>query len=43
MTPLMTPAEISWLDRYHQDVLAKLAPGLDDATTAWLTAACAPL
>ena len=41
--PLMTRDEIAWLDRYHAEVLAKLAPDLDAPTVAWLTAACAPL
>ena len=40
---LMTAHEIAWLDRYHAEVLAKLAPELDEATIAWLEAACAPL
>ena len=40
---LMTAHEIAWLDRYHAEVLAKLTPELDEATIAWLEAACAPL
>ena len=40
---LMTADEIAWLDRYHETVFDKLAPGLDEDTTRWLGAACAPL
>ncbi len=40
---LMSPDEIAWLDQYHETVFAKLAPGLDERTTGWLGAACAPL
>jgi Xaa-Pro aminopeptidase len=40
---LLTDAERGWIDRYHADTLALLAPRLDDATAAWLAHACAPL
>ena len=40
---LMTPDEIAWLDRYHETVFARLAPGLDEGPVRWLGAACAPL
>ena len=46
---LIEPAWLSteeriWIDDYHAEVLAKLAPLLaDDAERAWLAAACAPL
>jgi Xaa-Pro aminopeptidase len=33
----------TWLDAYHARVLAEIGPELDDATRAWLAAACAPL
>ncbi|SFS14355.1 aminopeptidase P family protein [Yoonia litorea] len=40
---LLTEAERGWIDRYHADTLALLAPRLDDATASWLETACAPL
>ncbi len=40
---LLTPAEIGWLNAYHAEVRAKVAPRLDDATRAWLEAATAPI
>ena len=40
---LLTDAERGWIDRYHADTLALLAPRLDEATAAWLAQACAPL
>ncbi len=39
---MMTAAEIAWLDAYHAQVRADLAPFLDAATAAWLDAATAP-
>ncbi len=42
-TDLLTQAERDWIDRYHADTLALLAPRLDTGTSNWLTAACAPL
>ena len=42
-TALLSPAEADWLDAYHAEVFAKLAPGMSDADRAWLEAACAPL
>lgn len=40
---MLTPAERDWLDAYHARVLAEVAPSLDAAGQAWLTAACQPL
>ncbi|HEU0045668.1 aminopeptidase P family protein [Sphingomonas sp.] len=40
---LLTAQEIAWLDAYHAQVLAKLAPALDAATQAWLVGKCRPL
>ncbi|WP_088348614.1 MULTISPECIES: aminopeptidase P family protein [Rhodomicrobium] len=42
-TALLSSAEIAWIDAYHAEVLAKLAPGLDAETLAWLRDATAPL
>ena len=36
---LMDAEEIAWLNAYHAEVRAKLAPALDKATRAWLTKA----
>jgi Xaa-Pro aminopeptidase len=40
---LLDPAERAWLDAYHAETLARIGPLVDDATRAWLAAACAPL
>jgi Xaa-Pro aminopeptidase len=41
---LLDASEIAWLDAYHANVHARLAPLLDDpADLAWLDARCAPL
>jgi Xaa-Pro aminopeptidase len=40
---MLTPAEASWLDRYHAHVSATLAPLVDEATQAWLRTATQPL
>ncbi len=40
---LMDGTEITWLDDYHREVLAKLSDGLDDDTRRWLEAATRPL
>ena len=42
-TAFLTKAERGWIDRYHADTLALLAPRLDAQTRSWLTKACAPL
>ncbi|MDZ3832116.1 MAG: aminopeptidase P family protein [Sphingopyxis sp.] len=40
---LLSAVEADWIDAYHADVLAKLAPAMDAATGEWLAAACAPV
>jgi Xaa-Pro aminopeptidase len=40
---LLSGAEADWLDGYHAAVFEKLSPGMDEATRAWLAAACAPI
>jgi Xaa-Pro aminopeptidase len=40
---LLLPPERAWLDAYHARVLETVGPSLDDATRAWLTAACTPI
>ena len=40
---LLTPDERAWLDGYHAQVLARLAPELDAEEGAWLAAKCAPI
>jgi Xaa-Pro aminopeptidase len=41
---LLHPDERAWLDAYHAQVAARIAPALpDDATRAWLARATAPL
>jgi len=40
---LLLPDERRWLDAYHSDVEKTLSPHLQDATRAWLVAACKPL
>ncbi|MEJ6402610.1 aminopeptidase P family protein [Yoonia sp. 2307UL14-13] len=42
-TDLLTTAERDWIDRYHADTLALLAPRLEADTLGWLQKACAPL
>jgi Xaa-Pro aminopeptidase len=39
----LSPGERHWLDAYHAEVLAKLAPRLSGATRDWLQRACAPI
>jgi Xaa-Pro aminopeptidase len=39
---LLTPAEIAWIDAYHDKVRAEIGPRLDAATRAWLEAATRP-
>jgi len=41
--PLLTRAEVDWLNAYHADVLRQIGPRLSGAALEWLTAACAPL
>ena len=40
---LLTPAERTWLDKYHAQVLATLGPVLDAPTQEWLAAKCAAI
>ncbi len=40
---LLTPAEIDWLNGYHQAVREKLAPHLDAEDAAWLAAKTRPV
>ncbi len=40
---LLNTDERSWLNGYHQDVLAKIGPLVSSETLAWLERACAPL
>ena len=42
-TSLLTQAELSWLNAYHAEVLAKIGPALDGEDRAWLTGKCVPL
>ncbi len=37
-TELLSPEEKSWLNAYHQEVMTKLGPGLDDEEIKWLKA-----
>ena len=39
----LSPAEKAWLDSYHAEVLARIAPQLGPDALAWAKAACAPL
>ncbi|QXT41275.1 aminopeptidase P family protein [Gymnodinialimonas ceratoperidinii] len=47
VTEMLSPAERAWLNAYHAEVLARVAPLLQadgyTATAAWLEAACAPI
>ena len=40
---MLAPAELAWLNDYHAEVVAKIAPQLAVAERDWLIAACAPL
>jgi Xaa-Pro aminopeptidase len=40
---LLTEPERDWLNRYHAEVLSKIAPNCSEATQNWLKQACAPL
>ncbi len=40
---MLAPAERAWLNAYHAETLAKLAPRLAGAALDWLKAACAPV
>ena len=40
---MLSAKELAWVDGYHAEVVAKIAPGLDAEGRAWLEAACASL
>ena len=40
---MLSKRELDWLNAYHAEVIAKIAPQLDGDERAWLEAACAPL
>jgi Xaa-Pro aminopeptidase len=40
---MLAKGERDWIDAYHAQVLAKIAPRVAGATLSWLNAACAPL
>jgi Xaa-Pro aminopeptidase len=40
---MLSKRELDWLNAYHAEVVAKIAPQLDGDERAWLEAACAPL
>ena len=40
---MLSAAELGWLNDYHAEVVAKIAPRLAGAERDWLIAACAPL
>jgi len=40
---MLSPAELGWLNAYHDEVLAKIGPQLPGDDRAWLEAACAPV
>ena len=40
---MLSPAERTWVDDYHAQVLRIVGPQLDGEAKAWLEAACAPL
>ncbi|GMN03467.1 aminopeptidase P family protein [Erythrobacter sp. MTPC3] len=42
-TDLLTQSEIEWVDSYHRDVRALIAPQLEGDDLAWLERECAPL
>ena len=41
--PLMTAAEVDWLNAYHARVAAELSPLVTPETRDWLARACAPI
>lgn len=43
MPELLSPAEVQWLNDYHQTVYERLAPHLDEADRTWLREATSPL
>lgn len=43
VTEMLSPGERDWLNTYHGQVLAHLAPRLSPAALAWCQEACAPI
>lgn len=43
MPELLSPAEVRWLDDYHERVYQQIAPHLDEAERLWLRKATTPL
>ncbi|TGD65144.1 aminopeptidase P family protein [Tabrizicola sp. WMC-M-20] len=43
VTAMLSPDEAAWLDAYHAQVLAQIAPRVSGNVLDWLKAACAPL
>ncbi|TGD42418.1 aminopeptidase P family protein [Pseudotabrizicola sediminis] len=43
VTAMLSPYEAAWLDAYHAQVLAQIAPRVSGDVLDWLKAACAPL
>lgn len=43
VTSMLAPGEREWLNAYHAEVFAKLAPRLSPEAKAWCVAACAPI
>uniref|UniRef100_A0A7S1XZD6 Xaa-Pro aminopeptidase P n=1 Tax=Phaeomonas parva TaxID=124430 RepID=A0A7S1XZD6_9STRA len=39
----LTPAEVAWVNDYHEEIYAKLSPHLNSVDRNWLFKACAPL
>lgn len=42
-TQILTPEERNWLNTYHAEVVARVAPMLEPDVVAWLEQACAPI
>jgi Xaa-Pro aminopeptidase len=40
---LLSATDIGWVNRYHDEVMALIAPQLDGEDLAWLTQICAPI
>ncbi len=43
MTSMLSADERAWINAYHAQVLAKIAPRVAEATLVWLNTACAPI
>ncbi|MDE6126206.1 MAG: M24 family metallopeptidase C-terminal domain-containing protein [Muribaculaceae bacterium] len=42
-TSIMTRRETEWVDAYHEEVLRRISPLLEDDARAWLADKCRPL